>query len=44
MARIAKNQNAAETYERQLSQGDTRRAFHIADLGDAEANKLIAKL
>jgi prevent-host-death family protein len=33
-----------EQYDRLLSQGDTRRAFHAADLTDAEADTLITQL
>jgi len=35
---------SAEEYERLRSQGDARRAFHVAELTDAEADKLIAEL
>ena len=35
---------SAEQYERLLTQGETRRAFHVSDLTDAEADKLIAQL
>jgi antitoxin Phd len=35
---------SAEEYERLRSHGDTRRAFHVSDLTDAEAEKLIAAL
>lgn len=35
---------SAEEYERLRSQGDPRRAFHVSDLTDAEADKLIAEL
>lgn len=35
---------SAEEYERLRSQGDTRRAFHVSDLTDAEADKLVAEL
>lgn len=34
---------SSEQYER-LRRGDTRRAFHVSDLTDAEAEKLIADL
>lgn len=35
---------SAEAYERLRSQGETRRAFHVSDLTDAEADTLIADL
>lgn len=35
---------SAEQYERLRNGGDTRRAFHVADLTDAEAEKLISDL
>ena len=34
----------AEQFERLRGQGDTRRAFHVADLTDAEAETLITAL
>jgi prevent-host-death family protein len=35
---------STDEYERLRSHGDSRRAFHLADLTDAEADKLIADL
>ena len=35
---------SAEQFERFAGQSDTRRAFHVSDLGDAEAESLIGKL
>jgi prevent-host-death family protein len=35
---------STEQYERLVTRGDTRRAFHVADLSDAEADTLIARL
>lgn len=35
---------SAERFEHLRSRGDTRRAFHVADLSDAEATDLIAAL
>jgi prevent-host-death family protein len=35
---------SAEQYERLVTPGDTRRAFHVSNLTDAEADKLIAQL
>jgi antitoxin Phd len=35
---------SAEAYDRLRSQGETRRAFHVLDLTDAEADTLIADL
>jgi prevent-host-death family protein len=35
---------SAEQYERLVTQGDTRRAFHVSNLTDAEADKLITQL
>lgn len=35
---------SAERYERLCGRDETRRAFHVSDLTDAEAEKLIADL
>lgn len=35
---------SAEQFERFAAQSDTRRAFHVSYLGDAEAESLIGKL
>lgn len=35
---------SADEYDRLRRQGETRRAFHVSDLTDAEAEKLIADL
>ena len=35
---------STEQYERLRRGGDTRRAFHVSDLTDAEAERLIAEL
>jgi prevent-host-death family protein len=35
---------STEQYERLRSQNETRRAFHVSDLTDAEADTLIAAL